>query len=363
MARLTQRDVSGLLQCIGELYALRDVESFGEQALALSRKLVPSAYGTYSAVNTRTKRGWYTTSPVGLDFGIRPEEMETFMDLHPLITHYRDTRDGSARKISDFMSRAHYHESALYREFFRRMGVEDMIAAYLPERPPDSIALVLIQDGRDFTERERLVLNLLRPHMFQAYHNAELITDLHHRTGQAMLALETSSCGHITLDRRGRIDLCTQRARRWLIYWFGCTRSSTTLPGEVQRWLRQQQLPATRTATPPAPRRPLLKERDGSQLILRLVDSPAPAGRVLVMEVRPTQPRVAPLLKLGLTAREAEVLLWVAQGKTNPEIATILGMKAGTVRKHTEHIFQKLGVETRTGAAAQAWAVLGEPDI
>lgn len=52
-----------------------------------------------------------------------------------------------------------------------------------------------------------------------------------------------------------------------------------------------------------------------------------------------------------LTARESEVLSWVARGKTNRDIAEILGMSPRTVNKHLEHIFEKLGVETRTAAA------------
>ena len=53
-----------------------------------------------------------------------------------------------------------------------------------------------------------------------------------------------------------------------------------------------------------------------------------------------------------LTAREAEVLAWLAKGKTNRDIADILGMSPRTVSKHLEHIFEKLGVETRAAAAA-----------
>ena len=55
-----------------------------------------------------------------------------------------------------------------------------------------------------------------------------------------------------------------------------------------------------------------------------------------------------------LTDRESEVLLWVARGKTNRDIGEILGMSPRTVNKHLEHIFEKLGVETRTAAAAAA---------
>jgi DNA-binding NarL/FixJ family response regulator len=61
---------------------------------------------------------------------------------------------------------------------------------------------------------------------------------------------------------------------------------------------------------------------------------------------------------LGLTPRVAETLLWVAQGKTNGEIATILGNSESTVKKHVLEIFDKLGVETRTAAGLRALEVL-----
>lgn len=61
----------------------------------------------------------------------------------------------------------------------------------------------------------------------------------------------------------------------------------------------------------------------------------------------------------ALTPRETEVLSWVAKGKTNRDIAEILGMSPRTVNKHLEHIFEKLGVETRAAAAALASRTLG----
>lgn len=61
-----------------------------------------------------------------------------------------------------------------------------------------------------------------------------------------------------------------------------------------------------------------------------------------------------PLQKLGLTAREAEVLLWIAQGKSNGEIGAILGATENTVKKHVQHIFEKLGIESRNAATVMA---------
>ena len=66
----------------------------------------------------------------------------------------------------------------------------------------------------------------------------------------------------------------------------------------------------------------------------------------------------APLESLGLTHREAEVLLWVAQGKSNGEIATILGATENTMKKHLQNIFEKLGVDSRHTATVRALELL-----
>lgn len=65
-------------------------------------------------------------------------------------------------------------------------------------------------------------------------------------------------------------------------------------------------------------------------------------------------------LQFRLTAREAEVLYWVAQGKTNRDIGDILGTRPKTITKHLEHVFEKLGVETRTAAAGRVLGTLPE---
>jgi len=78
-------------------------------------------------------------------------------------------------------------------------------------------------------------------------------------------------------------------------------------------------------------------------------------------EFKPDFTSTEPLLKLGLTARAAETLLWLAQGKTNPDIASILGITESTVKKHVQEIFEKLGVETRGAATVRALEELSSP--
>jgi DNA-binding NarL/FixJ family response regulator len=86
----------------------------------------------------------------------------------------------------------------------------------------------------------------------------------------------------------------------------------------------------------------------------RLRRSQQQASREIKVDFSSSQP----LRKFGLTARATETLLWLAQGKTNPDIATILGITESTVKKHVQEIFAKLGVETRGAATVRALEVL-----
>jgi len=78
-------------------------------------------------------------------------------------------------------------------------------------------------------------------------------------------------------------------------------------------------------------------------------------------EFKPDFSSFEPLRQLGLTPRAAETLLWLAQGKTNSDIATILGITESTVKKHVQEMFEKLGVETRGAAIVRALEVLSSP--
>ena len=73
----------------------------------------------------------------------------------------------------------------------------------------------------------------------------------------------------------------------------------------------------------------------------------------------PGEAAASRLATAALTPRETEVLSWVAKGKTNRDVGDILGLSPRTVNKHLEHVFEKLGVETRAAAAALASRQLG----
>ena len=107
----------------------------------------------------------------------------------------------------------------------------------------------------------------------------------------------------------------------------------------------------------------LTKPVDKGELLKAIHARLARAEQLAEREFKPNFDSAEPLYALGLTPRVAEVLLWVAQGKTNGDIATILGISESTVKKHLLEIFQRLGVETRSAATLRAIEALagGKP--
>lgn len=100
-------------------------------------------------------------------------------------------------------------------------------------------------------------------------------------------------------------------------------------------------------------------EREGAALTVRRFTEP---GRddtlMLVLEEEHAPPGPAALCALGLTPRQAEVAYWVAQGKTNPEIALILDASPRTIDKHMERILERLGLENRGSLIVRAGELL-----
>jgi len=103
----------------------------------------------------------------------------------------------------------------------------------------------------------------------------------------------------------------------------------------------------------------LIKPVAKADLLTAIATRLARAAQQVTNEFKPDFSSAQPLVEqLGLTPRVAEVLLWVAQGKTNPEIGSILGISESTVKKHMIEVLENLGVETRTAASLRALEVL-----
>jgi DNA-binding NarL/FixJ family response regulator len=130
-----------------------------------------------------------------------------------------------------------------------------------------------------------------------------------------------------------------------------------TLPVHVREWLTQQ---LDRRPTSSSETMSLSTESSPVKLELSFISQIGPNEILLrLLDGDPGNDQVVLQRKLAITQRESEVLLWIARGKSNRDIADILTLSPRTVNKHLEQIFSKLGVENRTSAAALAVRMLG----
>ena len=355
MDRLRHRDLRALLAFLEGAYGCHDLDGFVGYVIRHLAPLVPGDLVAYNEINPRRQRiVWREEPSLATLVPDGRQVFERHMGDHPLIAHYRRTHDGRARKISDFLTLRQFRRTALYQEFFRRFeGGDHQLVITLPAPPPLVLGVSVNRDRPDFVERERLVMDLLRPHLVQAYRNAELVTDLREGLALGDQALAHLGVGVIAVGRDGVVRSAAAAARRRVTAYFG--RWGARLPETLRRWVAAQEARLRPAGDAPAARAPLVVEREGWRLVVRLVSEAEQRLLLLVEEPAALSPAaVATRVRShGFTRREAEVLAWVAEGKTNVEIATILGTRRRTVSKQLERVFEKLGVETRTAAAVR----------
>jgi DNA-binding NarL/FixJ family response regulator len=155
-------------------------------------------------------------------------------------------------------------------------------------------------------------------------------------------AVDVGGLGVLVIDAHGRIAWHSPQAQRWLAAYFAGEDDGVA-------WL----LGATSDEIERA-------GTGGRQLLARRLGGVGLGETMWLLRVRAAdETQASRLATASLTPRETEVLSWIAKGKTNRDVAEILGMSPRTVNKHLEHVFEKLGVETRAAAAALASRELG----
>ena len=169
----------------------------------------------------------------------------------------------------------------------------------------------------------------------------------------ARLALDTAGRTLLAASRDGTVLWCTPQAVK-LIRQAQPDWDGAALPEPLRLWLRQGQWRTT-----PAP--PTLVVDETRRLHFSLLSATSDSELLFRIAIDSPDTQVAILKRAcTVTNREAEVLLWVAQGKSNRDIGAILGLSPRTVNKHLEQVYQKLGVENRASAAIVAVRALEE---
>jgi DNA-binding CsgD family transcriptional regulator len=342
-----QQDLNRLSESLHDLYSPVSAAEFPERLFRLLRRFIACDFCSYhEQAGLQTQR--MATSPAYMD-EIKLEIFDRYLHQHPSLRAVRATGTQAAVKISDFLTLTEWRRTDLYDAIFRPEQ-QDYELAYIDLRELPNLAIALSRSRRDFSEKERAMLNLLRPHLLQAYRLNKLLTHF----GEAS---EAGDRGYLVVDSKFRIRFATHRALAWLHEYFG-GEVLTALPGKLQDLLRTIRVPLAQKPLPLAVPAEFAIQRGPKRLVVHpLAPLRADEQRVFLSEsVQSWDPR--PLEALGLTRREAEVLLWVAQGKSNAAIASILDIQERTACKHMENILAKLYVENRTAAAQRALEVL-----
>lgn len=201
------------------------------------------------------------------------------------------------------------------------------------------------------------VLKLLRPHLMQADEPIPEYSQIQQLLRQFKQTLEHESI--ISLANNGKVQFIAQRAEQLLNRYFRpCP--THALPDLLHHWFQHQISQLQLNENTLLPCSPLFIKQAGQQLTIRLIPDLIRGRNLLLLEEqKPRSFSIAALESLGLTKREAEVLFWIAKDKSNAGIAKVLGCCEGTVRKHLENLYKKLGIQTRTGAVMVALERLG----
>jgi DNA-binding CsgD family transcriptional regulator len=368
METLAIDDLHQINQSIQKLYTLHDLDTFGVNALSIVDRLVPGDIPTFHFTHVRARQ----ISSIFLPncAGHTPEMervIHQYFGEHPIVNQMPQTFSG-VYKISDFISPRELHKlEGLYQQFLRLLDLEDQMVFFLPNVSPASwyefseadatlVGFSIHRPERDFTERDRLVLNIIRPHLAQAYTNARQYQQLQQNVSQLQQSLDR--LGVIILDSEGRIRSIAPQAIIWLETYFAKPTSSLQLPDHLRSWLKYQIADLEQKTDLPRNCLPLRIQQAGRELTIRLVIEPD-RSQYLLLLAEQTLSSLNTLALLGLSQRETEVLALVIQGKDNKAIASQLSVSPSTIRKHLEHIYSKWGVKSRTEAIAQALAKLG----
>lgn len=250
---------AALLELIGDMHQLLELEAFRQELLHALRRAVPADWVSLNDVGPAPDTYVTVADPVP-----PPELVPLFARYahqNPLVSLYARTRNGRATRFSDLITREQLHELELYQRVYKPLGVEYQIAFTLPHERDRILGVALSRTENDFSDAERDLLDRARPFLIQAYRNS-------------------------------------------LLY--------SAVLGEADH---------------------------------------------------PPLPRLQQLTQLGVTERQAEVLRMVATGASEHDIAVRLNISQRTVQKHLERSYRKLGVVTRSGAAAVVWRTVDPGEL
>lgn len=343
-----------LLDALPELYALGDMTTFPQASLRVINRLLPVVFSTYNEIDTTSgmARCFYDPPEAEAAGEVFKPRLWKWQDQHPLLTRYKANLTDGVIKISDYLSTPEMHALEFYQEILAPQGVEDTLAFTL-QREGNLKVFFAVNSAAPFTERDRAMAAAIQPHLVQAFENALVFTDAHALALISSHALsEVGEFGVLLTEPGGRILHANHRAGEHLSASFP-GEGQEILPAALRRWLDRHE---------PDISQPLLPlEWHAGERSFGFRAARAANGYWFIATRENDTSKLASSLEqvYGLTRRQADTLLCLADGKSNADIAAVLGISERTVGKHLENLFDRLGVDNRKSAMRKAYDVLG----
>jgi DNA-binding CsgD family transcriptional regulator len=346
MSRLNHQDFAACSAALRELYAETSLDKFPDKTLAILGRLVSTEHISYNDFNDRFGRYIVQMLPEVPEIDFFKPQLIAHLHTYPLFEHYSKA-GAEPKKISDVRSLREFRETPVYQEFYRHVRTQHQLLFFLQGCGDSKVGFALNRWRRDFSERDRAIVGFLSPHFTQAYQNARIASELTTNlkgVGDGLAAIHRAI---VLAGANGQIHWASPLAREWLKEFFPDAGTAQMLPAILKSGLIKA-----------IGRAPMARK------IFTEFQTPAVSGYRLLGycgKINESQFVLAfirerigidsnAMQSLALTPREGEILFWISEAKTNPEIAAILKVSPRTVHKHVEHLFKKLGVENRLGA-------------
>jgi DNA-binding CsgD family transcriptional regulator len=348
MNPLSQNECRALLSAVEAIHGITGIEQFPSGVFSALRKVFSCNSICYNEIALPDIMKSWIMEPAEAFPG--PPLKESFLrhyNEHPVFFHYTRSGDLNSYRISDFLSQRQFHDLVLYNEYYRQSSVEYQLATCFLLNPDWMIGVTLDRHCRDFSESDRLSLDLLRPHLVQAYRNIQTL-DLMKRV------IEGTGSRLLTVNRSGDVEMASDDVWRTIARFFNVSYFQKTLPDMLKSWIVYERARFSDESDVPSPSIPLVINNLHRKLTIHLMWGGKTAGQdMLLLEEEPGGHNAGIPDEFGLTRRETEILAWIAQGRTNAEIGLGLSISPRTVKKHLENIYSKLQVHGRGTAVAR----------
>lgn len=171
---LEERDATAVLGLVEALTAVQTIDEYAEIAMIGLTEIIPCIDASFNEMNPSAQRIRWSAIPENSLMDEYAPLFAEFMLQNPLVRYFHETEDTRAMMWSDFVTMGVIRQTELHQKMFRPLGVEHQMALVLPAPPGIVVGFGVNTGVEGFTERDRAVMNTLRPHLSHYYRVIQL---------------------------------------------------------------------------------------------------------------------------------------------------------------------------------------------